>query len=183
MKLHYAELTDASSLRHWFDSILPDEVYNLAAQSHVAVSFEIPDYSADVVATGALRLLEAVRSHIATIGRSHIKEAYGLFACNGILFHYESPRRGENFVTRKITRAMGRIKIGLQSKLFFGNLVASRDWGFAGDYVEAMWLMLQQEKPNDYVVATEESLSVEEFLVFILVSLTKLNSKVLQPFC
>ncbi|BBM97936.1 GDPmannose 4,6-dehydratase [Marchantia polymorpha subsp. ruderalis] len=207
MKLHYGDLTDASALRKWVDSIRPDEVYNLGAQSHVGVSFENPDYTADVVATGALRLLEAVRVHIETTGREvryyqagssemygatpppqdedtvfhprspyavskvaahwytvNYREAYGLFACNGILFNHESPRRGENFVTRKITRALGRIKVGLQSKLYLGNLKASRDWGFAGDYVEAMWLMLQQEKPDDYVVATEDSHTVEEFL-------------------
>eukprot|EP00250_Pteridium_aquilinum_P010685 c19564_g1_i2 orf=281-1333(-) len=207
MKLHYGDLSDASALRKWVDIICPDEVYNLGAQSHVGVSFENPDYTADVVATGALRLLEAVRTHIECTGRQvhyyqagssemygatpppqdedtkfhprspyavskvaahwytvNYREAYGLFACNGILFNHESPRRGENFVTRKITRAVGRIKIGLQKKLFLGNLKASRDWGFAGDYVEAMWLMLQQDKPDDYVVATEDSHSVEEFL-------------------
>ena len=208
MRLHYADLGDASSLRRCIDALRPDEIYNLAAQSHVAVSFEIPDYTADIVATGALRLLEAVRSHQISnpdrqiryyqAGSSEMfgstpppqseltafhprspyaaakcaahwytvnyREAYGLFACNGILFNHESPRRGENFVTRKITRAVGRIRVGLQRKLFLGNLNAARDWGFAGDYVEAMWLMLQQERPGDYVVATEESHTVEEFL-------------------
>ncbi|KAL2497645.1 GDP-mannose 4 [Abeliophyllum distichum] len=205
IKLHYPDLTYVSFLRCWLDIV---EVYNLAAQSHVAVSFENLDYTADVVATGALRLLEAIRSHISTSGRSHIRyyqagssemfrstpppqiesspfhsyfpydvskcaahwytvnyrEAYRIFACNVILFNHESPRRGKNFVTRKITRAMGWIKIGLQSKLFLENLQASRDWSFVGDYVEAMWLMLQQEKSDDYVVATEESHTVEEFL-------------------
>lgn len=207
MKLHYGDLTDASVMRKWMDIICPDEVYNLGAQSHVGVSFETPDYTADVVATGALRLLEAVRIHIESTGRQvryyqagssemygatpppqdedtvfhprspyavskvaahwytvNYREAYGLFACNGILFNHESPRRGENFVTRKITRAVGRIKVGLQKKVYLGNLKASRDWGFAGDYVEAMWLMLQQDSPGDYVVATEDSHTVEEFL-------------------
>lgn len=205
MKLHYADLSDASSLRKWVDLLLPDEIYNLAAQSHVAVSFEIPDYTADVVGTGGLRLLEAVRSsskadkiryyqagssemfgstpppqsetspfhprspYAAAKCAAHwytvnYREAYGIYACNGILFNHESPRRGENFVTRKITRAVGRIKVGLQTKLFLGNLTAARDWGFAGDYVEAMWMMLQQDQPGDYVVATEESHTVQEFL-------------------
>ncbi|KAG0556047.1 hypothetical protein KC19_11G021500 [Ceratodon purpureus] len=207
MKLHYGDLSDASALRKWVDSICPDEVYNLGAQSHVGVSFENPDYTGDVVGTGALRLLEAVRIHIESTGRQvkyyqagssemygatpppqdettvfhprspyavakvaahfytvNYREAYGMFACNGILFNHESPRRGENFVTRKITRAIGRIKVGLQKKLFLGNLKASRDWGFAGDYVEGMWLMLQQDKPDDYVLATEDSHTVEEFL-------------------
>ncbi|KAH7284504.1 hypothetical protein KP509_34G057100 [Ceratopteris richardii] len=207
VKLHYGDLTDASSLRNWMDEICPDEVYNLGAQSHVGVSFENPEYTADVVATGALRLLQAVQSHVETTKRKiryyqagssemyganpppqdentkfhprspygvakvaaywytvHYREAYGLFACNGILFNHESPRRAENFVTSKITRAVGRIKMGLQEKLLLGNLKASRDWGFAGNYVEAMWLMLQQDEPDDYVVATEESHTVEELL-------------------
>lgn len=179
LKLHYGDLSDASSLRKWIDEIKPDEVYNLGAQSHVGVSFENPDYTADVVGTGALRLLEAVRIHVNSTGRQvkyyqagssemygstpppqdentpfhprspyavakvaahwysvNYREAYNLFICNGILFNHESPRRGENFVTRKITRAVGRIKVGLQKKLYLGNLKASRDWGFAGDYVE-----------------------------------------------
>eukprot|EP00270_Netrium_digitus_P011897 TRINITY_DN380_c0_g1_i2.p1 TRINITY_DN380_c0_g1~~TRINITY_DN380_c0_g1_i2.p1 ORF type:complete len:377 (-),score=77.04 TRINITY_DN380_c0_g1_i2:274-1326(-) len=208
LKMHYGDLSDATALRKWIDQIQPDEVYNLGAQSHVGVSFENPEYTADIVATGALRLLEAVRTHIETTGRKvkyyqagssemygatpppqdentvfhprspyavskvaahwytvNYREAYGLFACNGILFNHESPRRGENFVTRKITRAVGRIKVGLQKKLYLGNLKASRDWGFAGDYVQGMWLMLQQEKADDYVLSTGESYTVEEFLI------------------
>jgi GDPmannose 4,6-dehydratase len=182
----------------------PDEVYNLAAQSHVRVSFDIPEYTSEITALGTVRLLEAIRraglsprfyqaSSSELYGKvfetpqtektpfhprspyaaakayafyitQNYREAYGLFACNGILFNHESPRRGETFVTRKITRAIGRIKHGMQKKLFLGNLDSKRDWGFAGDYVEAMWLMLQHGTPEDFVIATGETRSVREFL-------------------
>jgi GDPmannose 4,6-dehydratase len=208
LQLHYGDLGDASGLRRIIEQTLPDEVYNLAAQSHVRISFDQPAYTADVVGLGALRLLEAIRDHNKRHDRAvryyqagssemfgkvtetpqrettpfhprspyacakcyahwqtvNYREAYGLFAVNGILFNHESPRRGENFVTRKITRSATRIKLGLQDKLVLGNLDASRDWGFAGDYVEAMWLMLQREQPDDYVIATGEPHSVREFL-------------------
>ena len=205
--LHYGDLTDGSSLRRILHKVQPDEVYNLGAQSHVKVSFEQAEYSADVVATGTLRLLESLRDYMAVTGRQvriyqagssemfgaakppqseatafyprspyavskvaahwycvNYREAYGMFVSNGILFNHESPMRGETFVTRKITRALGRIKMGLQKTLFLGNLESKRDWGFAGDYVEAMWMMLQQASPDDYVVATGEAYSVREFL-------------------
>ncbi len=205
LRLVYGDLTDGNNLSTIINEIKPDEVYNLGAQSHVRVSFDMPIYTADVDALGTLRLLEAIRSsdkpakfYQASSSEMYGKvvetpqtektpfyprspygcakaysfwqtvnyrEAYGLFACNGILFNHESPRRGETFVTRKITRAATRIKLGLQDKLYLGNLDAERDWGFAGDYVEAMWLMLQQDKPDDYVVATGESHSVREFVV------------------
>lgn len=207
LRLHYGDLADGSGLRHVLESVQPDEVYNLAAQSHVKVSFEQAEYTADVVATGTLRLLEALRDYREKAGREvrfyqagssemygssappqsestpfhprspyacakvaahwycvNAREAYGLFAANGILFNHESERRGETFVTRKITRAAGRIKEGLQKKLFLGNLDARRDWGFAGDYVEAMWRILQHPEPGDFVIATGESHSVREFL-------------------
>jgi GDPmannose 4,6-dehydratase len=205
--LHYGDLTDGTGLRKILEKVRPVEIYNLAAQSHVKVSFDAPEYSADVVATGTLRLLEAVRDYaeresigvrfyqagssemfgaaappqneatqfyprspyaVAKVAAHwfavNYREAYGLFVPNGILFNHESPRRGETFVTRKVTRAVGRIKHGLQQRLYLGNLDAKRDWGFAGDYVEAMWLMLQQDKPDDYVVATGEAFSVREFV-------------------
>jgi len=205
--LHYGDLTDGTALRRVLEKVEPDEVYNLGAQSHVKVSFEVPEYTGEVVAMGTLRLLEALRDHAAVSKRQprfyqagssemfgaakppqsettpfyprspyaaskvaahwyavNYREAYGLFICNGILFNHESPRRGETFVTRKVTRAATRIKEGLQDKLFLGNLDAKRDWGFAGDYVEAMWLMLQQDEPDDYVVATGESHSVREMV-------------------
>jgi GDPmannose 4,6-dehydratase len=207
LSLHYGDVTDASCLRHILEKVQPDEIYNLAAQSHVRVSFDQAEYTADVVATGTLRLLEAYRDHVRVLGRAvrfyqagssemfgaanppqnettafyprspyavskvaahwysvNFREAYNLFICNGILFNHESERRGETFVTRKITRALSRIKLGLQSKLYLGNLESYRDWGYAGDYVEAMWLMLQQDAPDDYVVATGETHSVREFL-------------------
>jgi len=204
-KLHYGDLTDTSNLTRILREVEPDEIYNLGAQSHVAVSFKAPEYTADVDAMGTLRLLEAVRflglekkSRFYQASTSELyglvqetpqrettpfyprspyavaklyaywmtvnyREAYGLYACNGILFNHESPRRGETFVTRKITRAVGRIKLGLQRKVYLGNLDALRDWGFAGDYVEAMWLMLQQPDPDDYVIATGKMISVRQF--------------------
>ncbi len=200
--LHYADLSDGNTLSRLVQTIAPTEVYNLGAQSHVGVSFNNPIYTADVVALGTLRLLEAVRQlehpvrfyqasssemygQVAEIPQSestpfhprspygvakvyafwqtvNYREAYSMYACNGILFNHESPRRGETFVTRKITRAATRIKLGLQDKLFLGNLEAERDWGFAGDFVRAMWLMLQQDAPDDYVIATGERHSVRE---------------------
>lgn len=200
--LHYADLTDSSSLASCLAEVRPDEVYNLGGQSHVRVSFDIPEYTADVVGMGTLRLLEAIRrtdlrcrfyqasssemfgsepppqnensrfhprspyacaklfAHQVTV---NYRESYGLHACCGILFNHESPRRGETFVTRKITRAVAHIKLGLQDKLYLGNLDARRDWGFAGDYVETMWAMLQQDTPDDFVIGTGESHSVREF--------------------
>lgn len=204
--LHYGDLTDSGSLIHVMQKIQPDEVYNLGAQSHVGVSFEQPEYTADVDALGTLRLLEGIR----TLGLTHktriyqastselfglvqetpqtektpfyprspygvaklyaywiivnYREAYGMYACNGILFNHESPIRGETFVTRKITRALTRIKLGLEQCLFIGNLNAKRDWGHARDYVEMQWLMLQQSEPKDFVIATGEYRTVREFI-------------------
>lgn len=205
--LHYGDVSDGGGLRRIINEIAPDEIYHLAAQSHVRVSFDAPEYTADVVGTGTLRLLEAVRDIEQLQGRKmrlyqagssemfgaapapqsektpfyprspyavskvaahwysvNYREAYGMFVSNGILFNHESPRRGETFVTRKITRAVGRIKLGLQEKVFLGNLNAQRDWGYAGDYVEAMWRMLQLDAPGDYVIATGETHSVREFV-------------------
>jgi len=201
--LHYGDLNDASSINKVLRDVRPDEIYNLGAQSHVRVSFDVPEYTGEVDALGAVRILEGIRetelntrfyqaSSSELYGKVvetpqkettpfyprspyacakayafHItvnyRESYNLFACNGILFNHESPRRGETFVTRKITRAAARIKLGLQPCLYLGNLEAKRDWGFAGDYVEAMWLMLQQAEPDDFVVATGETRSVREF--------------------
>jgi GDPmannose 4,6-dehydratase len=201
--LHYGDLSDSGQLSHLIYNLQPEEIYHLAAQSHVRVSFDMPEFTGDVTGLGTTRILEAVRrSGIKTrfyqasssemfgsapppqneetpmLPRSpyavaklyaywmakNYREAYGLFAVNGILFNHESPRRGETFVTRKITRAVARIKMGLQKKLYLGNLEARRDWGYAPDYVEAMWLMLQQDTPVDFVIATGEAHSVREFL-------------------
>lgn len=202
--LHYGDMADSTNLIKLLYRLRPDEIYHLAAQSHVRVSFDIPEYTGDITAMGTIRLLEAIRevglparfyqagssemfglvqetpqrettvfyprspygaaklyAHWVTV---NYRESYGLFACNGILFNHESPRRGETFVTRKITRAVAHIKEGLQDKLYLGNLDAQRDWGYAKEYVEAMWLMLQQERPDDYVIATGETHSVREFL-------------------
>ena len=203
--LHYGDLTDSSNAHALIREIQPDEVYNLAAQSHVAVSFEVPEYTAEATGVGTIRLLEAVRQSGLPIRfyqastselfgglpetapqseatpfypkspygaaklysfwiTKNYRESYGMFACNGILFNHESPRRGETFVTRKITLAVARIAKGLQEKLTLGNLEAKRDWGFAGDYVEGMWRILQQDQPEDYVLATNETHTVREFV-------------------
>src|SRR6202453_5054013 len=206
MILHYGDMTDSSSLIHIVEKVRPDEIYNLAAQSHVKVSFEEPEYTANSDALGALRILEAIRilglekkTRFYQASTSELyglvqeipqkettpfyprspyavaklygywivvnyREAYGMYACNGILFNHESPLRGETFVTRKITRGLSRIKVGLQSELFLGNLDAKRDWGHARDYIEMQWLMLQQEKPQDFVIATGRQYSVREFV-------------------
>jgi GDPmannose 4,6-dehydratase len=200
--LHYGDLAVSGALTDLLQEIKPDEIYHLGAQSHVRVSFDMPEYTGDVTGLGTVRLLEAVRKtgiktrfyqasssemfgaapppqseatpfkpqspyaaakvYAYYVARNY-RDAYKIFATNGILFNHESPRRGETFVTRKITRAAARIKLGLQDKLFLGNLEAKRDWGFAGDYVEAMWLILQQDSPDDYVIATGETHSVREF--------------------
>lgn len=203
--LHYGDLTDSSNLNRIIEKVQPDEIYNLAAQSHVQVSFEVPEYTAEADAIGTLRILDAIRetgvncrfyqastSELfgglpdtapqsektpfypkSPYGAAKLygywitvnyRESYNMYACNGILFNHESPRRGETFVTRKITRAVSSIIAGKQEKLSLGNLDAKRDWGFAGDYIEAMWLMLQQDKPKDYVIATNETHTVKEFV-------------------
>lgn len=204
LHLHYGDVSDSSNISRLIETIKPDEIYNLAAQSHVRVSFDVPEYTGDVTALGALRILDAIRdSGIKTkfyqasssemfglvqavpqneetpfyprspygvakvyaywITRNY-RESYNLFASNGILFNHESPRRGETFVTRKITRGLSRIKLGLDKKLYLGNLDAKRDWGFAGDYVEGMWRILQHDTPDDYVLATNETHTVREFV-------------------
>jgi len=204
--LHYGDLTDTSNLVRIIQEVQPDEIYNLGAQSHVQVSFEVPEYTADTDGMGTLRLLEALRilgmekkvkfyqaSTSELFGKVqevpqrettpfyprspyavaklyaywivvNYRESYGMYACNGILFNHESPIRGETFVTRKVTRAAARIKLGLQDKLFMGNIDSKRDWGYAGDYVELMWLMMQQEKPDDFVMATGVTTTVRDFI-------------------
>lgn len=204
LHLIYGDLSDSSSLSGILSDVKPDEVYNLAAQSHVRVSFDMPEYTADITGTGTVRILEAIRklglkskfyqaSSSEMFGKvldipqtentpfyprspygvakvysywitKNYRESYDMFACNGILFNHESPRRGETFVTRKITMAVARIKAGQQDKLYLGNLNSKRDWGYAKDYVEAMWAMLQCDKPDDYVIATNETHSIKEFL-------------------
>ncbi len=204
MFLHYGDMSDGSNLAQLLKKVKPDEIYNLAAQSHVRVSFDMPEYTAEVSGLGVLKILDAMRdSEVKTkfyqastsemfgkvlaipqneetpfYPRSpygcakvygywitiNYRESYNLFACNGILFNHESPRRGETFVTRKITRGLSKIKLGIDQKLYLGNLEAKRDWGYAPEYVEAMWLMLQQEKPDDYVIATGETHTIREFL-------------------
>ena len=204
LSLHYGDMSDASALARLVAKVQPEEVYNLAAQSHVRVSFDSPEYTSDITATGVVRLLEAIRetgarprfyqaSSSEMFGKVqdvpqrettpfyprspygcakvfaywvtvNYRESYGMHASNGILFNHESPRRGETFVTRKITRALAHIQAGLQSKLYLGNLDAKRDWGYAKEFVEAMWLILQQPEPDDYVIATGETHSVREFL-------------------
>lgn len=204
LKLIFGDLTDASSVNKIVRDVQPDEIYNLAAQSHVRVSFDVPEYTADATAMGVIRLLEAIRenelktkfyqaSSSEMFGKvqavpqkedtpfyprspyavaklyghwitKNYRESYGMFACSGILFNHESPRRGETFVTRKITKAVANIQAGLQDKLYLGNLEAKRDWGYAKEYVEAMWLMLQQDEPDDYVIATNETHTVQEFV-------------------
>ena len=223
LRLVYGDLNDASSLNKILRTIQPDEIYNLGAQSHVRVSFDVPEYTAEVTALGTVRLLEAIResgiqpkfyqasssemfgkvqeipqrestpfyprspygaakvyAHWITV---NYREAYNLFACSGILFNHESPRRGETFVTRKITRAAARIKLGVQQELYLGNLDAKRDWGFAGDYVEAMWLMLQQDDPDDYVVATGRTTTVRDMcrIAFAHVGLNHEDFVVIDP--
>jgi len=205
--LHYGDLADANTIRKLIYEIQPDEIYNLGAQSHVRVSFDIPEYTANIDALGPLRVLEAIKDYKAETGKSpkyyqasssemfgatpppqnedtrfyprspygaakvfayditrNYREGYGIFACNGILFNHESPRRGETFVTRKIARAAARIKAGIDKKVYLGNLEARRDWGYAPEYMEAAWMMLQQDKPDDYVIGTGEAHSVQEFL-------------------
>ena len=217
-RLHYGDITDSSSVSDLIKKIKPDEIYNLAAQSHVAVSFEVPEYTANADALGALRILEAIKFHkfekkikfyqagtsemygkvqsspqnektnfypLSPYGVAKLyahwitknyREAYNIFACNGILFNHESPRRGETFVTKKIISALCRIKVGKQKKLYLGNLNAKRDWGHAKDYCEAMWKMLQQKKPDDYVISTGKHYSIKQF---INLAAKKLNMKII----